>query len=78
MSHKERYCTSCQPWFQTIPCKTYEDENGTTHLWRCRKHPLKVECISCEWAGFAHETVHPKHWTESYLCPECHDVVERA
>lgn len=28
----------------------------------------------CAWAGTLEETVHPKHDTETALCPECHET----
>jgi hypothetical protein len=34
-------------------------------------------CISCNWRGQAFETVHPKHWPNDRLCPNCNDVTER-
>ena len=30
------------------------------------------ECNECEWVGLESETVHPKHWPQDKLCPECH------
>lgn len=38
------------------------------------------ECCNdaCPWRGIESETVHPKHDPSHLLCPECHEVVEKA
>lgn len=38
---------------------------------------LRVCCNpDCQWTGDESECVHPKHWPDDRLCPECHEVTE--
>lgn len=30
----------------------------------------------CHWVGEDDDCVHPKHWPDDRLCPECHEVTE--
>lgn len=46
--------------------KAIEEESNT----------VRYECNSCDWTGPREETVHPKHWPDNLLYPECHETTE--